>query len=47
MSNKMEMYRQIANYGYVYLKDLPNDTKRLSVTTIADYFKAGGLKTNL
>lgn len=47
---KRNMYRQIANYGYVYLKDIddPNHpSKGQALSLIADYIKAAGLKSDL
>jgi len=45
---KMEMYKNISEYGYTYLKDLPNDmSKKQSINTIYQYLVGSGLVTDL
>lgn len=46
--SKLEMYKQISNQGYTYLKDLPNDiSKKRTLNTINSYLIGAGLASDL
>lgn len=50
MTKKFNMYKNISNYGYTYLNNLDDEnhpSRGQAVTTINDYLKAAGLKSDL
>lgn len=50
MTKKFNMYKNISNYGYTYLKGLDNEdnpSKGQAITTVADFIKAAGLRSDL